>query len=464
MKFPSDFTLGVATSSFQREGATKVDGRGASIWDTFCATPGKVANQETGDIACDHYNRYSDDIAIMKDLGIDSYRFSIAWPRLFPNGDAVREERGFDFYNKLIDELIASGIEPVVTLYHWDLPQALQDKGGWANREIVSAFSDYAAACVEAFGDRVTKWITLNEPWVFTWLGYLAGVHAPGLKNLATATATAHHSALAHAQATARMKSINPELAVGIALNMTTYRVTDPTNQSLSEIETLLDGHLNRWWLDAMYYGQYPAEVVAELGTYLSDVFLPGDDQLLVANSDFIGVNYYADNFISAAKSDAKPNFDGSPIPFAIAFDGTAPLPHTDMGWPVTPDGLHELLIRINRDWPMVTNIAITENGAAYPEGPDNVGVVADDRRVEYLKAHLAAVSDALADGVPVTSYFAWSLLDNFEWAEGYDKRFGLVHVDFETLKRTLKNSALYYKGFIAMQRAVSNSLLIPAK
>ena len=464
MKFPIDFAWGVSTSSYQIEGATNVDGRGQCIWDTFCATPGKVANQETGDVACDHYNRYREDIAIMKDLGVDSYRFSIAWPRLFPNGDSVREERGFQFYNNLIDELLANGIEPVVTLYHWDLPQALQDKGGWANREIVDAFSAYAVACVEAFGDRVSKWITLNEPWVFTWLGYLAGIHAPGLTDIASATATAHHTALAHAKATERIKSINSNLAVGIALNMTTYRVTDPNNSGLCEIETLLDGHLNRWWLDAMYYGQYPSEVAAALGENLTNVFLPGDEQLLLTNPDFVGVNYYADNFISAANPSSENSMAGSPIPFAVNFDGSAPLPHTDMGWPITPQGLHDLLVRINRDWPMVTNIAITENGAAYPEGPDADGVVSDDRRVAYLESHLAAVADAISDGVPVKSYFAWSLMDNFEWAEGYDKRFGLVHVDFKTLERTLKDSAKFYQGVISQQRALGNPALIPAK
>ena len=464
MKFPFDFAWGVATSSYQIEGATNVDGRGQSIWDTFCATPGKVANHETGNVACDHYNRYREDIAIMKDLGVNSYRFSIAWPRLFPNGDQVREERGFQFYNNLIDELLANGIEPVVTLYHWDLPQALQDKGGWANREIVEAFSNYAVACVEEFGDRVSNWITLNEPWVFTWLGYLAGIHAPGLTDIASATATAHHTALAHSMATERIKSINSNFAVGIALNMTTYRVTDPNNSELRDIETLLDGHLNRWWLDAMYYGQYPAEVAKALGENLTKVFLPGDEQLLLANPDFVGVNYYADNFISAPKPNTENSMDANPIPFAINFDSSAPLPHTDMGWPITPEGLHDLLVRINRDWPMVTNIAITENGAAYPEGPNGQGVVSDDRRVAYLESHLAAVADAIADGVPVKSYFAWSLLDNFEWAEGYDKRFGLVHVDFNTLKRTLKNSAIYYQGVIAEQRAIGNPALIPAK
>lgn len=464
MKFPSDFHWGAATSSYQIEGAVNADGRGSSIWDTFCATPGKVANQESGEVACDHYHRFSEDIAIMKDMGVDSYRFSISWSRLFPNGDSQREERGFAFYHRLINELIANGIEPVITLYHWDLPQALQDNGGWANREIVSAFSDYAAACVAEYGDRVSKWITLNEPWVFTWLGHLAGVHAPGIQDLGVATAAAHHTALAHAEASKAMRAVNPNIEVGIALNMTTYRVTEPEDSELNQIETLLDGHLNRWWLDAMFYGQYPTEVVAELGEHLAKVSLPGDQELLITNPDFIGVNYYADNFIGPDKSDTFANGVGSPIPFAVKFDGSAPLPHTDMGWPITPDGFYELLVRINRDWPMVTNISITENGAAFPEGPDATGEVADDRRVAYLDAHIAAVSSAIADGVPVKSYFAWSLMDNFEWAEGYAKRFGLVHVDFDTLKRTPKNSAKFYRNVIAQQRALGNPALIPAK
>jgi beta-glucosidase len=464
MKFPADFNWGVATSSYQIEGATSVDGRGPSIWDTFCATPGKVANGENGDVACDHYHRFSEDIAIMKELGVTSYRFSIAWPRLFPNGDGVREERGFDFYNKLINELIANDIEPVVTLYHWDLPQTLEDKGGWANRDIVPAFVDYATACVEAFGDRVTNWITLNEPWVFTWLGYLAGVHAPGRQELSAAVAAAHHTSLAHAQAAAAMKNVNANINVGIALNMTTYRVTDSTNQELKDLEVLLDGQLNRWWLDAMFYGQYPAEVVASFGEHLTAVFQPGDEELIVSNPDFIGVNYYADNFISPPTADAPAATNPSPAPFPQKFDGSAPLPHTDMGWPITPQGFYDLMLRINCDWPMVTNISITENGAAFPEVPDEDGIVFDERRVAYLDSHLSALSDAIADGAPVKSYFAWSLMDNFEWAEGYAKRFGLVHVDFETLERTLKNSAKFYQNVIATQRAQANPALISAK
>jgi len=464
MKFPADFNWGVATSSYQIEGATSVDGRGPSIWDTFCATPGKVANGENGDIACDHYHRFSQDIAIMKELGITSYRFSIAWTRLFPNGDGVREERGFDFYNSLINELIANNIEPFVTLYHWDLPQTIEDNGGWANREIVTAFADYATACVEAFGDRVTNWITLNEPWVFTWLGYLSGVHAPGRQELSAAIAAAHHTSLAHAQASSAMKAVNPKINVGIALNMTTYRVTDPANQELKDLEVLLDGQLNRWWLDAMFYGQYPAEVVASFGEHFNAVFRPGDEALIVSSPDFVGVNYYADNYINPPSADEVPGINPSPTPFPQKFDGSAPLPHTDMGWPITPEGFYDLMLRINRDWPMVTNISITENGAAFPEIPDEDGIVFDERRVAYLESHLTALSEAIADGVPVKSYFAWSLMDNFEWAEGYAKRFGLVHVDFTTLERTLKNSAKFYQNVIASQRAQANPALLSAK
>ena len=464
MKFPADFNWGVATSSYQIEGATCLDGRGVSIWDTFCKTPGKVANGEHGDIACDHYNRYPEDVAIMKELGVTSYRFSIAWPRLFPQGDSVREERGFAFYNKLIDELLANGIEPVVTLYHWDLPQALEDNGGWANREIVPAFADYASACVEAFGDRVTNWITLNEPWVFTWLGYLSGVHAPGRQEIAAAVAAAHHTSLAHAQAARVMKAINSDINVGIALNMTNFRVTDSSDQDLNELSVLMDGQLNRWWLDAMYLGKYPAELVEFFGENLAEAFLPGDEVLITSNPDFIGVNYYADNFINPAKPNAPQATVPDAFPFDQKYDGSAPLPHTDMGWPITPDGLYDLLTRINRDWPMVTNIAITENGAAFPEGPDADGLVFDERRVAYLDAHLSAVAEAIADGAPVKSYFAWSLLDNFEWAEGYEKRFGLVHVDFNTLQRTLKNSAKFYQNFIAEQRAIGAPVLAHAQ
>ena len=465
MNFPRDFKWGVATSSYQIEGAAQKDGRGVSVWDTFCATPGKVVNAENGDVACDHYHRFPEDVAIMKELGVTSYRFSIAWPRLFPNGDSVREERGFAFYNRLIDELVANGIEPVVTLYHWDLPQTLEDQGGWANREIIGAFTHYAQACVAAFGDRVTNWITLNEPWCFTWLGYLSGVHAPGRQDLGAAIATAHHTALAHAEATRAMKAVRSDINVGIALNMTTYRVTDRSIQELVELETLMDGQLNRWWLDAMFYGTYPIEVVQAFGEHLESVVMPGDMELVRVVPEFLGVNYYSDSFINPVKNQGTQEVSTNPNPFPYTqkCDGTPPLPHTDMGWPVTPEGFYELMLRINRDWPMITNISITENGSAYPEIPDEFGVVNDERRVQYLSLHLEALARAIADGAPVKSYFAWSLMDNFEWAEGYAKRFGIVHVDFETQVRTLKNSAKFYQSFINSHREMYDIQLVQA-
>jgi len=460
-KFPADFEWGVATSSFQIEGAAHVDGRGTSIWDTFCAAPGKVVNGENGDVACDHYHRYPEDIALMKELGITSYRFSLAWPRMFPNGDTQPEQRGFDFYNRLIDALIAAGIEPVITLYHWDLPQRLEDKGGWGTRDIVPAFVHYAESAVAAFGDRVNKWITLNEPWCTSWLGYLSGVHAPGRQDLELAVAAAHHSALAHGEATRAIKAIKPDALVGIACNMTTYRVGDESNSELTDLRTLMDGQLNRWWIDAAMYGVYPAELVEFYGDNLSKVLLPGDMAALKCDTDFLGVNYYSDSFINSPKEDSKPaGVPGSPHPFPQVFDGTSPAPHTEMGWPITPDGLFDLLKRIKDSWPMINSIAITENGVAFGDGPDAHGDINDTRRVEYLETHLKSVGKAIERGVPVDSYFAWSFMDNFEWAEGYAKRFGLVYVDFDTLTRTPKASARAYQSLIAQHCEMSSTEL----
>jgi beta-glucosidase len=289
--FPKDFNWGVATSSYQIEGAAFEDGRGESIWDRFCATPGKVANSEDGLTACDHYHRYPEDIQIMKQLGVSTYRFSIAWPRLFPKGDDVREQRGFDFYNRLIDDLLANGIVPMPTLYHWDLPQPLQDKGGWANRDTVAAFSKYAAAAVEAFGDRVDKWLTLNEPWCVTWLGYMNGVHAPGVKNLDHALAAAHHTALAHAEASRAMRAVRSDLKIGLALNMTNYRLDDESDASLAELGDLMDAQLNRWWIDAFLNGTYPKVLMDFHEERLSNIMQPGDLDKLKVQTDFMGVN-----------------------------------------------------------------------------------------------------------------------------------------------------------------------------
>ena len=454
MSFPSDFRWGVATSSYQIEGAAQLDGRGPSVWDTFARTPGKVVNGENGDIACDHYHRYLEDIAIMKDMGVDSYRFSIAWPRLFPDG-SKREQRGFDFYSRLVDGLLDAGIEPMVTLYHWDLPQTLQDKKGWANRDVVPLFTEFASETVKPLGDRVTNWLTLNEPWCFSWLGYMSGVHAPGVKDASHALAAAHHSVLAHAEASRAMRAIRSDIRTGIALNMTTYRVADPHHEESAKAAELLDAHINRWWLDAAFHGHYPKVLVDFYGDQLDALMLDGDAEKLKVQTDIVGVNYYCDSFVAPARPEDKPINDGGPHPFPQRINNSAPKPYTDMGWPITPQGLHELLVRIKRDWPEIEDIAITENGAAFDDGPGEDGVVRDARRVEYLRDHINSVRTAIEAGSPVKSYFAWSLLDNFEWAEGYAKRFGLVHVDFDTLRRTPKDSARFYSSVIDASRRV---------
>ncbi len=448
--FPPSFKWGVATSSYQIEGAAHVDGRGKSIWDTFSETPGKVVKGETGEIACDHYNLFREDIALMKDLGVDTYRFSIAWPRLFPHGNNVSESRGFDFYNRLIDALLEVGIEPMATLYHWDLPQTLEDRGGWANREIVGIFSDYALAAAAAFGDRVTNWVTLNEPWCTSWLGYMSGVHAPGVKDLKSAIAASHHTALANADATRAIKSLVPRAKTGMALNMTNYRVDDTSNQELMTLAGLMDSHINRWWLDASIHGQYPENLVETYGEDLQSVVLDGDMKRVKVANEFVGVNFYSDSFISTPKETDKPMHEGGLFPFPQRAGAELPQPRTDMGWPITPQGIGDLMLRIKKDWPEVASISITENGAAFDDGPNEDGDIEDHRRVDYMTSHIKSVGESIAQGAPVHSYYAWSFLDNFEWAEGYAKRFGIVHVDFDTLQRTPKRSAQVYSGLIS--------------
>lgn len=457
MHFPHDFRWGVATASYQIEGAAQEDGRGVSIWDTFSKTAGKVANGDTGDTACDHYHRFLEDIALMKELGVDAYRFSIAWPRLFPAGDGVRNEAGFDFYSRLIDALIAVGIEPVVTLYHWDLPQTLEDAGGWANRATVDAFAVYASACAEAFGGRVSRWITLNEPWCVTWLGYMSGVHAPGRTELPATIAAAHHTALAHGVATRAIKAVAPDAEVGVTLNMTNYIVAANADAEAFEASDLLDAQLNRWWIEAFTTGDYPAVLKQSFGDHLAAVYLPGDEAILKTDPDFLGINYYSDSFVASAKETDGTLADGGLFPYDVRADLSIPEEYrdtlTDMDWPVTPEGLGNLLARVHHDWPEIPYLMVTENGAAYEDGPDAAGVVDDQRRVAYLTQHIESMRQAAAAGVPVKAYFAWSLLDNFEWAFGYAKRFGIVHVDFETQKRTLKASAFTYKAIIEGSR-----------
>ena len=453
VKFPEGFLWGTATASYQIEGAFDVDGRGVSIWDTFSKTPGKVVNGDTGDNACDHYNRFDEDIAIMKDLGVKAYRFSIAWPRLFPQGDSVREERGFDFYNRLINALIAADIEPMVTLYHWDLPQSLEDQGGWANREIVEKFAHYAQACAQAFGDRINSWITLNEPWCVSWLGYSNGVHAPGKKDFSLAIASAHHTALAHAAASRAIKKVCPNVEVGLTLNMSNTHIENPEDPEVMELAALGDSNLNRWWIDAFSTGHYPQNLLDAYGDLKKDFFKPGDAELLKVQTDFLGVNYYSDGFIRSALPEDKPAIEGGFMPFPQRANMAPPASLanslTAMGWVVTPEGLGNLVKKIHRDWPHIPYIVITENGSAYEDVVVD-GEINDIERTSYLVRHLQSLQSAIADGAPVKGYFAWSLLDNFEWAEGYNKRFGLVHVDYTTFKRTPKLSAKTYKDVIS--------------
>ena len=452
--FPSDFLWGTATASYQIEGAAHEDGRGVSIWDTFSRTPGKVKNGDTGDVACDHYHRFPEDIALMKELGVKAYRFSIAWPRLFPQGDSVREERGFDFYNRLIDALVAAGIEPMVTLYHWDLPQALEDRGGWANRQTAYAFADYAAACANAFGDRVSTWITLNEPWCVSWLSYSMGIHAPGKKDYRAAVAAAHHTSLAHGLSTRSLKAVNPAFKVGLTVNMTNYINESPGDPVVDEVIDLLDGNYNRWWVGGVQNGEYPATLLAAYGDLVDGVILPGDMDLVRCENEFLGVNYYRDEFVASARPEDLPLRDRAYMPFDQRVNLSLPERFTgkltDIGWPVTPHGIKDLVLRIHREWPGVKAMYITENGCAYGDGPDANGVVNDERRVGYLRAHLSEVSKAIEEGAPVRGYFAWSLLDNYEWAEGYSQRFGIIHVDYATQRRTIKASGYEYRQIIA--------------
>lgn len=456
--FPKDFTWGTATASYQIEGAFDEGGRGESIWDVFSKTPGKVVNGDTGDTACDHYHRFDEDIAIMKELGVSAYRFSIAWPRLFPQGNLAREERGFEFYNRLIDALIAAGIEPMATLYHWDLPQALEDTGGWANRNIVKAFSDYAGACAQAFGDRITTWITLNEPWCISWLGYSNGVHAPGKKDFNLAIAASHHTALAHAAGARAIRRVCPQASIGLTVNMNNIHNESPEDQEVVDFADLNDANLNRWWIDAFSTGVYPKNLMEAYGARVDGLIHPDDHEQLKVQTDFLGINYYCDGFVRSPRPSDEPAINGGFMPFPQRVDGSAPSRLqknlTAMGWVVTPEGLGELVKRVHREWPHIPFMVITENGSAYEDIKVN-GEVEDIERTTYLESHLQSLQNAISTGVPVRGYFAWSLLDNFEWAEGYAKRFGIVYVDYKTFERTPKRSFKRYKEIIATNNAM---------
>ncbi|BBH64989.1 beta-glucosidase [Actinoplanes sp. OR16] len=443
--FPEGFVWGAATASYQIEGAAREDGRGPSIWDTFSRTPGKVYAGHTGDVACDHYHRYADDVALMAGLGLAAYRFSVAWPRIQPDGTGPVNVRGLDFYDRLTDELLGKGIDPVVTLYHWDLPQTLEDRGGWANRETAEAFAEYAQIVHRRLGDRVATWTTLNEPWCSAYLGYGSGIHAPGVQDPVKAYRAAHHLNLAHGLAARALRSAGAS-NISITLNPCQVAPLDPQNPADVQAAKLIDGVANRIFFDPILRGSYPTDVLEHIARFTDLSFIQdGDEAIINAPIDVLGINFYTPSYVSA-KPGAKGALD-YPGSEGIAFRPPVG-PVTDMNWQIEPASLTRLLTRIHEDYPG-TALMITENGAAYPEGPDVDGEVHDLRRIEYIDAHLRACHDALAAGVDLRGYFAWSLMDNFEWAEGYKKRFGIVHVDYTTQQRVLKDSAKWYREVI---------------
>ena len=436
--FPESFLWGTASSSYQIEGAASADGRGPGIWDRFATVPGKVRNGEDGAVACDFYNRYRDDIALMRELGVNAFRLSISWPRVLPEGHGRVNGPGLDFYDRVIDELLQNEIEPVVTLYHWDLPAALEDAGGWPERSTAAAFGELAQVVGERLGDRVRTWITQNEPWVIAWLGYGFGAHAPGRRSAADALAAGHHVLLSHGLAAAVLRRESPDSRVGLSVDL---EAAHPASDSPEDAEAAraFDGHRTRWFLDAVFRGEYPADVLERLAPDAPPV-RDGDMELIAAPLDFLGVNYYQRRVVTRG--------DGETWRFVHQRDSL----HTDMGWEVSPDGLTEVLVRV-RDEYGPPSILITENGAAFDDVRGHDAAVRDPEREEYIAAHVAALERALGAGVPVGGYFVWTLMDNFEWAFGYAKRFGLVYVDFATLERTPKSSFHWYRDFLARVR-----------
>jgi beta-glucosidase len=436
-QFPKDFVWGAATASYQIEGAWNEDGKGESIWDRFSHTPGNVQDGDTGDVACDHYHRWMEDLGLLKELGLKAYRFSIAWPRILPNGRGAINQAGLDFYNKLVDGLLELNIEPYVTLYHWDLPQKLQDEGGWVSRSVVDAFVGYADVVSLSLGDRVKNWITLNEPWVSAFIGYEHGRHAPGHTNLHEALAASHHLLLSHGLAVPVIRRNSPNSNVGITLNLTPQV---PASPSIADRDAANwgDGYVNRFFLDPLVGRGYPQDMVNGFGNKMD--FVQANDLSVISTPvDFIGVNYYTRNI---ARSEKISEAENAPLT-VIRGDEI-----TQMDWEVYPEGIYKTLGRLYFDYDFPA-IYITENGASFEDHVSADGEVDDPARLSYIKRHLEQVHRAIEAGIPVKGYFAWSLMDNFEWGFGYSKRFGLIRVDYQTQKRTFKSSAKWYRQVI---------------
>jgi beta-glucosidase len=431
--FPKDFVWGAATASYQIEGAWDEDNKGESIWDRFSHTPGKIENGDMGDIACDHYHRWQEDIALMKEMGLKAYRFSITWSRVLPSGRGEINQTGIDFYSRLVDALLEADIEPYVTLYHWDLPQRLQDEGGWPARSVADAFAEYADVISRTLGDRVKRWITLNEPYVSAFVGYLEGRHAPGHTNLHEALAASHHLLLSHGQAVPIIRGNSRDAQVGITLNL--YPMTPASDSAADRAAAYInDGRINRWFLDPISGRSYPQDIVRAYGDAM-EFIQQGDLEHISTPIDFLGMNYYAREIHRSTTIPEEAN-----APRTIFSNREM----TDMGWEVYPEGIYDMLGRLHFDYDLPA-IYITENGAAYRDQIEPDGQVDDPERISYIKRHLEMVLKAFQIGVPVRGYFVWSLLDNFEWAYGYTKRFGLIYVDYETQQRFPKASAKWY-------------------
>ncbi|GAA1168487.1 GH1 family beta-glucosidase [Streptomyces hebeiensis] len=459
--FPPGFLWGTATAAYQIEGAVRENGRTPSIWDVFSHTPGKTENGDTGDTAVDHFHRRAEDVRLMADLDVNAYRFSVSWPRVQPTGRGPAVQRGLDFYRELVDDLLDHGIEPVLTLYHWDLPQELESAGGWPARETAQRFAEYARLVGEALGDRVTRWTTLNEPWCSAFLGYASGVHAPGRTDPVAALRAAHHLNLGHGLATQALRSVLPARGqVSVSLNPSALRTLTNSPEDL-DAKRRVDALSSRIFTGPMLTGAYPKDLLADTARLTDWSFVQdGDTATIRQPLDSLGINYYQPTVVSAATGEAGARHDGSdghgasehsPWPGADSHVAFHPAPGelTDMGWSVDPSGLYDLLMRYTREAPGLP-LMITENGAAYPDKPAADGSVHDPDRIRYLHGHVSAVRRAITDGADVRGYFLWSLLDNFEWAYGYGKRFGAVHVDYETLRRTPKSSALWYARLAA--------------
>jgi beta-glucosidase len=438
LQFPDNFLWGAATASYQIEGATQEDGRGPSIWDTFAAEPGNVHGGDTGDPACDHYHRYKDDVALMKRIGLDAYRFSIAWPRILPQGTGTVNQAGIDFYNRLVDELLANDIQPWVTLYHWDLPQALQDRGGWPNRMIVDAYVNYVDVVSKALGDRVNHWMTFNEPWVFTYIGYTEGRHAPGGHDWSDFLKGAHNVLLAHANSVPVLRqNTQTEAKIGIVLNLAWAEAVSVKEEDRAAAQRLMSFQ-NAWFADPLYYGRYPNDMLELYQSLMPDVS-PDDLQIIHrGRPDFLGVNFYRREVVK---------FDPDAGLLQVK-SVRQPGEHTEMEWEVSPKGIYNILKYAHETY-HPGDIYVTENGAAFRDEVED-GAVHDPRRVNFYQAYLANCHRALQAGVPLRGYFAWSLLDNFEWAFGYSKRFGLTYVDYKTQARILKDSGKWYSQTIA--------------